>query len=92
VVKLGTTGPFQCDPADPASVAAAEQRAANAVSWMFTLTLANRALVDRLYVYEWTGTSCTTDFDAGLTRADGSLRPGYSVFVQKMGSSKVLGS
>jgi hypothetical protein len=47
---------------------------------MFSLTRRYRRDIDRLYSYNWTGAPRGARFDAGLTRADGSLRPGYTVF------------
>jgi hypothetical protein len=67
VVNFGTA--FPCN----------EVRAAKRVSYMFDLARKYRRDVTRLYVYNWTGADCN-GFDAGLTRADGSLRPGYATF------------
>jgi hypothetical protein len=54
-----------------------EARAASRTTYMFDLARRHRAHVTRLYVYQWTGSDCKSTFDAGLTRADGSLRPAY---------------
>lgn len=67
VVNFG--GAFPCD----------EQRAANRTAYMFKLARQFRKDVKRLYPYNWTGTDCS-GFDAGLTNADGSVRPAYAVF------------
>jgi hypothetical protein len=56
-----------------------ETRAANRLKYMFGLAKKFRRDVERLYAYNWTGADCD-GFDAGLTRRDGSLRPGYAVF------------
>jgi len=72
VVRFG--GSFRCDPADPAP---AERRAARAIDYMFSLTRRFRRDVQRLYIYNWTGEDCQARFDAGLTRRDGTPRPGY---------------
>lgn len=82
---------FPCDPASPESVRRAEQRAADAVRYVFKLAVTYRSSgVQRIYLYNWFGNDCVpngrTDptglhpdelagFDAGLIRADGSPRP-----------------
>jgi hypothetical protein len=57
-----------------------ETRQASRLRFMFSLTRKYRRHIDRLYSYNWTGAGCHQRFDAGLTRADGSLRPAYNVF------------
>jgi hypothetical protein len=57
-----------------------ESRAKSRTKYMFDLARRNRAHITRLYAYQWTGTDCRTRFDAGLTRADGSVRPAYAEF------------
>ena len=57
-----------------------ESRQAARLRFMFSLTKRYRRDIDRLYSYNWTGAPRGARFDAGLTRADGSLRPAYSVF------------
>ena len=57
-----------------------ESRQANRLKYMFTLTRRYRRHVNRLYVYNWTGAPRGARFDAGLTRADGSLRPAFYTF------------
>ena len=61
-----------------------EKRQANATSDMFTMTKTFRANIGRLYSYNWYGTDCKTDFDAGLVRADGSPRPAYKTFASRI--------
>lgn len=68
VVAFG--GSFKCD----------EARAANRISYMFTLAKKYRRDIKRLYSYNWQGTDCTTRFDAGLIRLDGTTRPSYDAF------------
>lgn len=76
IVKLGKG--FPCDPNSPASVARAEAKARRSLDWMFVLANRYRRDIDRVYVYQWTGTSCQdARYDYGLARADGSTRPGY---------------
>ena len=92
IVKLGETGDFTCNPLSATSVRNAEARANRAVSWMFTLAKRYRSQVDRLYVYQWTGSSCDPSerFDAGLVRADGSARPSYDTVKRQLRASSIL--
>lgn len=64
-----------------------EERAAKRTSFMFDLARTFRRDITRLYVYNWTGADCK-GFDAGLTRADGSLRPAYATFKARAASFK----
>jgi hypothetical protein len=59
---------------------------------MFTLAKRYRRDVDRLYVYQWSGSDCAADvrFDAGLTRRDGSARPGLATVSRQLRTSSVL--
>jgi hypothetical protein len=59
-----------------------ERRAASRISYMFKLARKFRHTVTRLYAFSWTGSNCV-GFDAGLVRADGSIRPGYRTFKSK---------
>jgi hypothetical protein len=61
-----------------------EARQASRLKFMFSLTRKYRRHIDRLYSYNWTGAPRGARFDAGLTRADGSLRPAYDVFRREM--------
>ena len=56
-----------------------ERRAASRIAYMFRLARQFRSKVKRLYAFSWTGNNCH-GFDAGLVRANGSLRPGYRTF------------
>jgi hypothetical protein len=56
-----------------------ERRAANRLNYLFRIAKRYRKRIRRLYLYNWTGAGCDARFDAGLTRTDGSLRPGYYV-------------
>ena len=67
VVNFGRS--FPCNPA----------RAASRLGYMFRLARRYDRYVQRLYSYNWFGSNCR-GFDAGLTNADGTLRPGYAVF------------
>lgn len=92
IVKLGSTGDFTCSATSAASRKRAESRANRAVSWMFTLAKEYRRDVDRLYVYQWTGSDCARDvrFDAGITRRDGSARPALSTVARQLKASSIL--
>jgi hypothetical protein len=50
---------------------------------MFRLARRYDRYLERLYAYNYFGAGCA-GFDAGLTNADGSLRPGYDVFRSKI--------
>ncbi|MDQ3851035.1 MAG: hypothetical protein M3296_10540 [Actinomycetota bacterium] len=65
VVNFG--GAFPCN----------RRRPVSRTKFMFSLARRYRANVKRLYVYNWTGADCE-GFDAGLTDADGTLRPAYA--------------
>ncbi len=57
-----------------------ERRAANRLGYLFRTAARYRRSISRVYVYNWTGAPRGARFDAGLTNADGSLRPGYRTF------------
>ncbi len=59
------------------------RRAAGALSFMFSLAGTNPRIT-RLYIYDWTGGSSSTRFDAGLTDAHHIPRPGYVVVCRKL--------
>ncbi len=80
VVKFGKS--FRCSPSKPRR---AEKRAARALRHMFRLTKRFRRDIKRLYIYNFTGEDCRTRFDAGLTRRDGTPRPGYRVVKKQLG-------
>jgi hypothetical protein len=75
IVKFGTS--FPCN----------QTRAAHRINTMFSLGRKYRpAGVQRIYVYNWTGTGCDARFDAGLTNPDGSTRPAYATLRAQLGS------
>ncbi len=37
-----------------------------------------RSGIQRIYIYNWTGSDCNARFDAGLTNPDGTPRPAYT--------------
>jgi hypothetical protein len=59
------------------------QRAARALSYMFTLASSNPRIT-RLYIYEWSGDPESAIFDAGLTDAHHKPRPGYVVVCEHL--------
>jgi hypothetical protein len=63
-------GAFKCDP----------KRAADRTKFMFALTKKFDKDIDRLYSYNWFGTTDCETFDAGLVDNDGTPRPAYAVF------------
>jgi hypothetical protein len=83
VVRFGSS--FPCNPANPAS---AERRQDRAIKQMFKLTRQFRRDVQRLYIYNFVGTNCTTRFDTGIVRADGSPRPAYNTVKREMRNFK----
>ena len=53
-------------------------RAKKALQYMFSLARSN-SRIKRLYIFDWSGTSSTERFDAGLVDPRGYPRPGYQV-------------
>jgi hypothetical protein len=53
------------------------RRAAKATDFLFTLSRRFRRDLERVYAYNWSGTDCSTRFDAGLVDASGEPRPAY---------------
>jgi hypothetical protein len=58
-------------------------RAARVLRFMFGVAAANPR-VKRLYIYDWTGGTASTRFDAGLTNAHFKPRPGYAVVCKQL--------
>lgn len=56
-----------------------ERRAASALRRMFGIARKYRRRTTRIYVYQWSIDFSGNRFDAGLIRADGTARPGYTV-------------
>lgn len=67
IVSLGRRWP--CD----------EARAADRMGYLFTLLHHFDAVIDRVYLYNWFGTNCTSEMDTGVVNADGSARASYTV-------------
>ena len=62
-------------------------RAANAISYMFTLASSN-SRIKRLYIYQWSGGTASAIFDAGLTDYHHKPRPGYVIVCRHMHAAK----
>jgi hypothetical protein len=61
-----------------------ERRQASRTRTLFSLARRYRRSVDRIYIYNWTGTDCSTRFDAGLVDAAGNPRPAYDVVLREI--------
>lgn len=59
------------------------RRAASSLSFMFSLA-GSSSRITRLYIYDWSGGTASTRFDAGLTDAHHVPRPGYVVVCRKL--------
>jgi hypothetical protein len=59
------------------------RRAASALSFMFSLA-GSSSRITRLYIYDWSGGTASTRFDAGLTDVHAIPRPGYVVVCRKL--------
>jgi len=62
------------------------RRAAGALSFMFSLARTSQRIT-RLYIFDWTGGTAATRFDAGLTDARNHPRLGYVVVCLKLHAS-----
>jgi hypothetical protein len=63
------------------------RRAAKVLSYMFNVA-ASQSRIKRLYIYDWTGGSALTRFDAGLTDNHHRPRPGYVVVCKRLHGAK----
>jgi hypothetical protein len=63
------------------------QRAARVLKFMFAVA-ASHANIKRLYIYDWTGGTSKTIFDAGLMNARNQPRPGYVVVCKQLHAKK----
>lgn len=73
IVKFGRSFPYS------------PYRAKLRLATMFSLANRyRRSGIQRLYVYQWTGSGRDARFDAGLTNPDGSVRPGYGYLRKKL--------
>ena len=63
------------------------RRASKVLSYMFNVAAAH-AKITRLYIYNWTGGTASTRFDAGLTDAHHVPRPGYVTVCKRLHGAK----
>jgi hypothetical protein len=63
------------------------RRASKVLSYMFNVAAAH-AKIKRLYIYDWTGGTASTRFDAGLTDSHHVPRPGYVTVCKKLHGAK----
>jgi hypothetical protein len=63
------------------------RRAAKVLGYMFNVAAAH-AKITRLYIYDWTGGTASTRFDAGLTDSHHVARPGYVTVCKKLHGAK----
>jgi hypothetical protein len=63
------------------------KRAAKVLSYMFNVA-GSQSRIKRLYIYDWTGGTAATRFDAGLTDAHHAPRPGYVVVCKHLHGAK----
>jgi hypothetical protein len=73
-----TGGIVQFKPSFTNSHGSGLTRAAKVLKFMFAVAAAHPQ-IKRLYIYDWSGGTSSTRFDAGLTNAHGQPRPGYVV-------------
>ncbi len=62
-------------------------RSARALKLMFAIA-ASEPRIKRLYIYDWTGGTARSVFDAGLMDAHGNPRPGYVVVCRALHAAK----
>ncbi len=65
-------------------------RAAKVLKYMFAVA-ASQSRVKRLYIYDWTGGTASTRFDAGLMSAHNQPRAGYVVVCKQLRAAKCGG-
>jgi hypothetical protein len=63
------------------------RRASKVLSYMFNVAAAH-VRIKRLYIYDWTGGTASTRFDAGLTDSRHVPRPGYVTVCRKLHGAK----
>jgi hypothetical protein len=63
------------------------RRAARVLKYMFSVA-STQPRIKRLYIYNWTGGTAKTRFDAGLTNAKGQPRAGYQVVCRQLHAAK----
>jgi hypothetical protein len=78
-----TGGIVQFGGAFPNKKGSGLRRAAKALSYMFKIADSS-SRIKRLYIYDWTGGTSSTRFDAGLMNAKYQPRPGYVVVCKQL--------
>jgi hypothetical protein len=78
-----TGGIVQFGGAFPNKKGSGLRRAAKALSYMFKIA-GSSSRIKRLYIYDWTGGTSSTRFDAGLMNAKYQPRPGYVVVCKQL--------
>ena len=78
-----TGGLVKFEPFFPNKHGAGLTRAAKVLKFMFALA-GSVAQVNRLYVYDWSGGTSSTRFDAGLTNSHEQPRAGYVVVCRQL--------
>ena len=78
-----TGGIVQFGGAFPNAHGAGLRRAASAISFMFHLAGISKRIT-RLYIYDWSGGTSHTRFDAGLTDVHHNPRAGYVVVCREL--------
>jgi hypothetical protein len=78
-----TGGLVKFEPFFPNRHGAGLTRAARVLKFMFALT-GSVAQIKRLYVYDWSGGTSSTRFDAGLTNSHEQPRAGYVVVCRQL--------
>ena len=63
------------------------RRAGKVLGYMFSVA-GSQSQIKRLYIYDWTGGTARTRFDAGLTDSRHIPRPGYLVVCKKLHGAK----
>ncbi|HEY2631963.1 MAG TPA: hypothetical protein VGI26_06235 [Solirubrobacteraceae bacterium] len=63
------------------------KRATKALAYMFKLAASN-SRIKRLYIFQWSGGTAATRFDAGLTDAHYNPRPGYVTVCKQLHAAK----
>jgi hypothetical protein len=82
-----TGGIVQFGTAFPNKKGAGLTRAARALSFMFKLASSN-SRIKRLYIFQWSGSTESVRFDAGLTDPNYNPRPGYVVVCKQLHAAK----
>jgi hypothetical protein len=82
-----TGGIVQFGGAFPNKSGSGLKRAAKVLGYMFNVA-GSQSQIKRLYIYDWTGGTARTRFDAGLADAHDVPRPGYVVVCKKLRGAK----